>query len=222
MKTRKESWMTNEVLTKVVRKNELYVEWKTTEVNDRNYEMIKLSFKNHEKEVSKDITNAKKNYFNRIFNAYKIDMKKTCRPINKTLSKDIISSQLPSIFYHNDLELTNPTEIADAFNMHFSNIGKDLAAEIEKNITKDNDFTQYLTALSLTKCKFRCVTQAEIIQAIDNLENKNSFGLDGMSNKLLKFIKYEIISSLTLIVNQMITTGIFPDSFKNKKNHTFI
>ena len=49
MKTRKESWMTNEVLTKVVRKNELYVEWKTTEVNDKNYEMIKLSFKKSRK-----------------------------------------------------------------------------------------------------------------------------------------------------------------------------
>ena len=75
-KHRIESWMTNELLTKVVRKNELYVEWKTTEVNDINYEMIKLRLKNHEKEVLKDITNAKKNYFNRIFNTYKNDMKK--------------------------------------------------------------------------------------------------------------------------------------------------
>ena len=209
--------MTNELLTKVVKKNELYVEWKTTEINDRNYEMIKLRFKNHEKEVLKDITNAKKNYFNRIFNAYKNDMKKTWRTINETLSRDKISSELPSIFYHNDLELTNPTEIANAFNMHFANIGKNLAAEIERNITNDSDFTQYLTAPSLTKCKFCCVTQAEIVQAINKLENKNSFGHDGISNKLLKFIKDEIISSLTLIVNQMITTGIFPDSFKKSK-----
>ena len=216
-KHRKESWMTNELLTKVVKKNQLYVEWKTTEINDRNYEMIKLRFKNQEKEVLKDITNAKKNYFNRIFNAYKNDMKKTWRTINETLSRDKISSELPSIFYHNDLELTNPTEIANAFNMHFANIGKNLASEIERNITNDSDFTQYLTAPSLTKCKFRCVTQAEIVQAINKLENKNSFGHDGISNKLLKFIKDEIISSLTLIVNQMITTGIFPDSFKKSK-----
>ena len=45
---------------KVVKKNEFYVEWKTTAVNDRNYEMIKLRFKYLEKEVLKDITNAKK------------------------------------------------------------------------------------------------------------------------------------------------------------------
>ena len=62
--------------------------------------MIKLRFKNHEKEVLKDIINAKKNYFNRIFDAYKNDMKETWRTINETLSKDKISSELPSIFYH--------------------------------------------------------------------------------------------------------------------------
>ena len=61
-----------------------------------------------------------------------------------------------------------------------------------------------------------CYT-AEIVQAIDKLENKNSFGHDGISNRLPKFIKDEIISSLTLIVNQMITTGIFLDSFKKSK-----
>ena len=83
---------------------------------------------------------------------------------------------------YNDLELTNSTKIANAFNRHFANNEKNLAAEIERNITDDSDFTQYLTAPSLTKCKFRCVTQTEIVQAIDKLENKNSFGHDGISN----------------------------------------
>ena len=98
--------------------------------------------------------------------------------------------------------------------MHFANLGKKIATKIERNITGDGSFTQYLTAPSLTKCKFSCVSRTEILQAIDKLQNKNSFGHDGISIKLLKFIKDEIISSLTLIVNQMITTGIFSDSLK--------
>ena len=142
------------------------------------------------------------------------------RTINATLSKDKISSELPSFFYHNDPELTNPTEIANAFNMHFANIGKNLAAEIERNITDDSDFTQYHTAPNLTKCKFCCVTQAEIVQAIDKLENKNSSGHDGISNKLLKFIKDEIISLLTLITNDY--HRYISRSIQKIKNHTFI
>ena len=52
---------------------------------------------------------------------------------------------------------------------------------------------------------------------IESLKTKSSCGDDGLSTKLLKEIKNEICSSITLIVNQMITTGIFPDSLKIAK-----
>ena len=55
------------------------------------------------------------------------------------------------------------------------------------------------------------------MRAIDNMENKNSSDLDGISNKVLKYSKLELSNSLTLIVNQMLITGIFPDSFKKFK-----
>ena len=40
---------------------------------------------------------------------------------------------------------------------------------------------------------------------------------DGISNKLLKLIQDEVSKPLTLIINQMLTTGIFPDVFKQSK-----
>ena len=52
---------------------------------------------------------------------------------------------------------------------------------------------------------------------IDGLENKTSSGHDGISNKLLKLIQDEVSKPLTLIINQMLTTGIFPDAFKQSK-----
>ena len=51
---------------------------------------------------------------------------------NETLSKDTISSEILFIFHQNDVKLTNPTEIANAFNMHFANIGKNLATKLER------------------------------------------------------------------------------------------
>ena len=60
-------------------------------------------------------------------------------------------------------------------------------------------------------------TKDYTIKAIDNLENKNSSGHDGISNTLLKTIKNDISQSLTIIINQMLTTGIFPDAFKLSK-----
>ena len=55
------------------------------------------------------------------------------------------------------------------------------------------------------------------MKATDTLENKSSSGHDGISNKLLKLVKNELKKPLTLIINQMITTGIFPESFKISK-----
>ena len=40
---------------------------------------------------------------------------------------------------------------------------------------------------------------------------------DGISNKIVKLLKNEISKPLTVIVNQMLKTGIFPDSFKTSE-----
>ena len=49
------------------------------------------------------------------------------------------------------------------------------------------------------------------------MESKSSSGYDEISNRMLKSVKHEIVKSLTLIVNQIINTGIFPDVLKFAK-----
>ena len=86
--TKKQKWMTNELLIKVVEKNKLYVEWKTTPINLEKYEEIKNQFKECEKNVIKLIKEAKQQYFDIIFTAYRTDLKKTWRTINETLCRN--------------------------------------------------------------------------------------------------------------------------------------
>ena len=50
-----------------------------------------------------------------------------------------------------------------------------------------------------------------------NLSSKNSCGLDGISSKLIKIIEPAIIKPLTLLINQVLNTGIFPDELKIAK-----
>ena len=54
------------------------------------------------------------------------------------------------------------------------------------------------------------------MKAIDTLENKSSSGHD-ISNKIVKLLKNKISKPLTVIINQMLKTVIFPDSFKSSK-----
>ena len=49
------------------------------------------------------------------------------------------------------------------------------------------------------------------------MKNKQSRGVDEISSQLLKVIGKEICKSLTLIINQMIETGIYPENFKIAK-----
>ena len=61
---------------------------------------------------------------------------------------------------------------------------------------------------------FHCITEIETMKAIDTLENKSSSGHDGISNKIVKLLKNEISKPLTVIINQMLKTDIFPDSLR--------
>ena len=181
--------------------------------------MVKQRFKWFDKIVQKNIKEAKRIYFDKIFIAYRSDMKKTWRTINETLNRNKKSSNVPSLFYDNGRTLSNMKEMANAFNVYFANIGEKLASEIEENVNNIADCTNYISVLPSieTRFQFKCITDGDTRLAIDNLENKSSSGHDGISNKLLKLLKFELNKSLTLIINQMITTGVFPDSLKVSK-----
>ena len=122
---------------------------------------------------------------------------------------------MPTNLFHDGVELSDAKEIATAFNSYFATIGEKLAASIHENNVSD-DFQQYLDTPAETRLKFNYITENETIKAINRSENKSSSGHDGISNKLLKLIKNELKTPLTLLINQMIT-GIFPQSFKISK-----
>ena len=124
---------------------------------------------------------------------------------------------MPATFNYNGLVLSDPVEIANSFNVYFASIGDKLASEIKTPTNKNINFTSYLKNPTKNRLKFTHITEEDTIKAIDNLENKNSSGHDGISNKLLKLIGHVLCKSLTLIINQMLTSGIFPDAFKTAK-----
>ena len=99
---------------------------------------------------------------------------------------------------------------------HTSRISVKISSKIEHDDIAV-DYKQYLNLQAVESLQFKCITEETTIKAIDELENKSSSGHDGISNKLLKVIKFNISKSLTIIINQMLTTGIFPDAFKVSK-----
>ena len=64
---------------------------------------------------------------------------------------------------------------------------------------------------------FNNVSVNDVQKSISNLKTKSSFGHDGISTKLLKKINDIISPPLTLVINQSLNTGIFPDTLKVAK-----
>ena len=52
---------------------------------------------------------------------------------------------------------------------------------------------------------------------MESLKNKTSSGHDGISIKLLKYLSPALQKPLTLIINQSLITGLFPEKLKIAK-----
>ena len=61
------------------------------------------------------------------------------------------------------------------------------------------------------------IDEGYVASLIDRLKNKESSGIDKLSNKHIKAAKNVIAKSLTLMINQMLNTGIFPVILKQSK-----
>ena len=85
----------------------------------------------------------------------------------------------------------------------------------KKNVT--TTYNNYLKNASSHAFQFKPVDEETVFKTIDMLQPKLSCSIYDISVKRLKTIKAEIYKPITLIINQMLATGIFPDKLKLAK-----
>ena len=61
------------------------------------------------------------------------------------------------------------------------------------------------------------ISQGEFINIVDQMEPKSSLDLNGISAKIIKFIRYEIATPLVHLFNLSIRTGKFPSKLKTSR-----
>jgi len=110
-------------------------------------------------------------------------------------------------------KITGDTNIANAFNTYFANIGSELANSFPKN----NAFSKYLNEQHANTMFLSPVTEAELAIEISKLSWKKSAGLDNISPRLVKLSMQSITNPLTHIYNLSFTEGCFPDKLKIAK-----
>ena len=86
------------------------------------------------------------------------------------------------------------------------------------NTIKGNDhYSKYLKYPTVSRLKLEPIDESKTRKLIEHLKNKTSTGIDGISNKLIKTAVNELVSPLTIVINQMLNTGVFPNQLKISK-----
>ena len=162
--------------------------------------------------MRQSIQEAKRTYYLTTFERFKHDIKQTWTIINDTLQRKKKNS-LPSVFSHKGKVLKESNKIANEFNQYFTDIGPSLSNQINAK----HNFKEYLHSPADSRLILQSIDEHKVMKFIEHLKNKTSTGTDGISNKLIKTAKNELIKPLTIIINQMLHTGIFPEPLKISK-----
>ena len=105
---------------------------------------------------------------------------------------------------------------ANKFNTFFlTNVGQKIAKDIQYDGNKN--YSYYLNKQINSTFNFKNIAEIIVKKTINNLPTKNICGYDDISSKLLKVIAPVISKPLTLLINQVLNTGIFPDKLKIAK-----
>ena len=135
----------------------------------------------------------------------KSNPKKTCHIINELSSRH--SNKVGNFVEIAEQTITEPLEIAEELNLHFSAIGERLASEIPASDIKPET---YLTPIE-SWFTLTAPSLDVVYKLLSKLNERKSAGLDNIPNILLRMAAIIVSPSLKLIFATSILTGIFPD-----------
>ena len=216
-KHKKSTWITQGLLKSIRYRDKLYKQLRLSNPNALHYNTLKFNLKTYNLILRKSIISAKQIYYESRFNRIGNYIRRTWKTINEILSKNQTKNKFPKVFNNDGSMIADIVNIANKFNVFFTNIGKKIAKGI--NYDGNKNYGNYLnkdiglhSSFTLTN-----INEAAINKIISNFPPKSSSGCDGISSKLLKVIAPVIIKPLTLLINQVLNTGTFPDKLKIAK-----
>ena len=104
--------------------------------------------------------------------------------------------------------------IAEQMNKHFSSVGAKLASKLEKTSTSYRSFMKNPNPHSIF---FESIEYIEIFNLINDLIVRKSVGTDGISPLILKWAASVLTPYLTVIFNQCLVEGVYPNILKQAR-----
>ena len=208
LRSKKVPWITSSIKELINRRDKLKRKAIFTSL-----EQDWLNYKISRNEVNIKLRNAKRNYYSTQIAGHKLDPKRAWKSINNLLGRQNKPTVVNELNL-NDKNLTTPKDIAEGFNDYFSNIGPELANEIESS---NINFEMYAINAKSEFTAFKPVIVNHVYRPLLGLSSNKATGIDKISCKIIKLAAPVISDSLALILNQCMTLSCFPDEWKTAK-----
>jgi Reverse transcriptase (RNA-dependent DNA polymerase) len=176
----------------------------------------KLKYKTYRNLYNKLVRVRKKDFFHERLNKSQRNPKKMWEILNELTGKKLSKSgtKIEKICSAGET-ITGSLNIANEFNKFFCSVGEKISNSVENTTAKPEDYLR--PNPNTNPLEFGVFTQAEFINIINSMEPKSSADINGLSNKILKFVKFEISKPLVHLFNLSLTTGKFPSELKCSK-----
>ena len=161
------------------------------------------SYKHRKNKVNYEIKNAKLNYYNAFFKDNRRNIKNTQKGKNRLIGNESKFNNITQLDTGGSLS-TDPIEIGNILDTHFSKTGPSLAFEIQ------NTSAEQIFRLAEVSCQ-------EVFNLMQKIPSNKASGLDNILTRPLKEASPIVTCSLTFIINLSITTGIFPNAWKRAR-----
>ena len=163
-------------------------------------------------QVTNMVRKSKKEYYSSMIDQHKDDHKSMWK-ILKGLLPRCSSGGITSLKINGNL-VTDFKNIANSFNVYFTEIGTKLAATISCGNVNPLDYVRKCFPEPQNVFKFKQIKEKDVIRLINNIPSGKATGVDNFQVKLLKLAASEISSSLTYLFNLSLKTGKFPAEWK--------
>ena len=209
-------WITDELLNLMNERDKLYKKMcqKADEISESKFKILKNKINNKIKVL-------KNNHFKNRWEQTGSDTKKQWRFINHFFSNKNTKTCIDRLECENSI-ISNPVDIVNALNRHFSQVGKTIVNNINKELNDlDQDLQNYINEFQEITCEntlFLAPTDdGELGKVIADLKVNSAPGHDQVTVQDVRNLSDTIIPILVILINQVLFTSNFPNELKITK-----
>ena len=165
----------------------------------------KIAYSRYKNFVTNKIRMSKRAYYKNKFEGFKSDIKSSWRCINKLLGRRNIGRSNTIHLQSNGHLLSDQRLVAEALNVHFSSVGRNISQSVRACTTSHLHF---MRSNMLNSFMFSVISPSDVEKVIYSLKNK-SVNTNCVPNSVMKKIAPIMAPILSVLFNKSVMQGIY-------------